>query len=598
MQEHIRRAHAEHYIPKLPASEESFYLMINTPPKEDPNPAAEAEAEAQASLSIQRSDAPDGMIAHEIQPAPGAPFENALFESFMDDIAHIRGVPEATLLLPDELTNHGIPRASGRSSIDFASAPALDSDPLSAITSEYHASVAQLSEANSIPQDPSMATLHQHISMPVSIWDDDDLQPLPGEDVVTVCNQGTASAEIMNGTYPFFDGDCSMFPNPEPAERKPPPSGRGPSELTGGLGPEIRPTTEVTSINALHHQRAVEARNDMVYAWLQETIGVTMLDPGVAGERPLNATNDDDDDGVPVDELTLGSGTENIAQPGQIYYLEEASGLKDPEDFNIMSLGRHWNDAPARLGISPANCRRTQPATSSAAMARFSKMCEDSAEDPALSIAASCGTRRASLPPIYDVEGSTAGHFLCKMADPVREERPRANPSASKRCVVQETLKRKHCDREEEVLDRPEALFGHVPEEIIYRTQGNVVDTRCERLKTALATPESENQPSERSSADPQTTAAEGSVAFGSPRADSPPTPPSLAQVPCCPPATRFRKDQVEGTTGVDCQAKHELTRADDILGSVLSREDIPRELQEQLAQISSILTTVQSKLP
>ncbi|KAK2071507.1 hypothetical protein P8C59_005926 [Phyllachora maydis] len=219
MQEHIRRAHAEHYIPKLPASEESFYLMINTPPKEDPNPAAEAEAEAQASLSIQRSDAPDGMIAHEIQPAPGAPFENALFESFMDDIAHIRGVPEATLLLPDELTNHGIPRASGRSSIDFASAPALDSDPLSAITSEYHASVAQLSEANSIPQDPSMATLHQHISMPVSIWDDDDLQPLPGEDVVTVCNQGTASAEIMNGTYPFFDGDCSMFPNPEPAEQ-------------------------------------------------------------------------------------------------------------------------------------------------------------------------------------------------------------------------------------------------------------------------------------------------------------------------------------------------------------------------------------------
>ena len=34
MQEHIRRAHPEHYISKLPATEESFHLMINTPPSE------------------------------------------------------------------------------------------------------------------------------------------------------------------------------------------------------------------------------------------------------------------------------------------------------------------------------------------------------------------------------------------------------------------------------------------------------------------------------------------------------------------------------------------------------------------------------------
>lgn len=32
MQEHIRRAHPSHYIPKLPATEESFLLMVNTPP--------------------------------------------------------------------------------------------------------------------------------------------------------------------------------------------------------------------------------------------------------------------------------------------------------------------------------------------------------------------------------------------------------------------------------------------------------------------------------------------------------------------------------------------------------------------------------------
>lgn len=36
MQEHIRRAHPEHYIPKLPATEESFQRMINSPPSERP----------------------------------------------------------------------------------------------------------------------------------------------------------------------------------------------------------------------------------------------------------------------------------------------------------------------------------------------------------------------------------------------------------------------------------------------------------------------------------------------------------------------------------------------------------------------------------
>ncbi|KAL8946038.1 MAG: hypothetical protein Q9222_007511 [Ikaeria aurantiellina] len=36
MQEHIRRAHPEYYIAKLPATEESFQLMINTTPSEKP----------------------------------------------------------------------------------------------------------------------------------------------------------------------------------------------------------------------------------------------------------------------------------------------------------------------------------------------------------------------------------------------------------------------------------------------------------------------------------------------------------------------------------------------------------------------------------
>lgn len=42
MQEHIRRAHPEYYISKLPATEESFLLMINTPPSERPHPESPA----------------------------------------------------------------------------------------------------------------------------------------------------------------------------------------------------------------------------------------------------------------------------------------------------------------------------------------------------------------------------------------------------------------------------------------------------------------------------------------------------------------------------------------------------------------------------
>lgn len=55
MQEHIRRAHPEHYISKLPATEESFLLMINTPPSERPpmqQPNATSVPQG-SSLSIQ-----------------------------------------------------------------------------------------------------------------------------------------------------------------------------------------------------------------------------------------------------------------------------------------------------------------------------------------------------------------------------------------------------------------------------------------------------------------------------------------------------------------------------------------------------------------
>ncbi|KAK2766257.1 hypothetical protein FQN54_007774 [Arachnomyces sp. PD_36] len=59
MQEHIRRAHPSHYIPKLPATEESFQLMVNTPldQRSHPPPQPQQQQQQQQPASaIRRAD--------------------------------------------------------------------------------------------------------------------------------------------------------------------------------------------------------------------------------------------------------------------------------------------------------------------------------------------------------------------------------------------------------------------------------------------------------------------------------------------------------------------------------------------------------------
>ena len=66
MQEHIRRAHPEYYLPKLPATKDSFELMISTPPHErpavDPNHANHHHhhGHSQQPQQVQHSD-PSGL---------------------------------------------------------------------------------------------------------------------------------------------------------------------------------------------------------------------------------------------------------------------------------------------------------------------------------------------------------------------------------------------------------------------------------------------------------------------------------------------------------------------------------------------------------
>ncbi|RFU36145.1 hypothetical protein B7463_g224, partial [Scytalidium lignicola] len=64
MQEHIRRAHPEHYISKLPATEDSFQLMINTPPSERPPPPPPPPPSSTTTSSANANLAPHG-YAHE-----------------------------------------------------------------------------------------------------------------------------------------------------------------------------------------------------------------------------------------------------------------------------------------------------------------------------------------------------------------------------------------------------------------------------------------------------------------------------------------------------------------------------------------------------
>lgn len=84
MQEHIRRAHPEHYISKLPATEESFLLMINTPPSER-RPLDQTSAPNAQGLSH----------PHSSLPPP---------------IDHLQGFHERHNYHRDESSNPGTPR--------------------------------------------------------------------------------------------------------------------------------------------------------------------------------------------------------------------------------------------------------------------------------------------------------------------------------------------------------------------------------------------------------------------------------------------------------------------------------------------------------
>ncbi|KAI1107885.1 hypothetical protein F4804DRAFT_328912 [Jackrogersella minutella] len=78
MQEHIRRAHPEHYISKLPATEESFLLMINTPPSDRSQSQAHNSAgPSQANLDQMKGYPHERHVyLRDGSSAPGTPRHN------------------------------------------------------------------------------------------------------------------------------------------------------------------------------------------------------------------------------------------------------------------------------------------------------------------------------------------------------------------------------------------------------------------------------------------------------------------------------------------------------------------------------------------
>ncbi|KAI8684385.1 hypothetical protein FSOLCH5_001090 [Fusarium solani] len=113
MQEHIRRAHPEHYISKLPATEESFLLMINTPPSERRHPDQTSAPTAQG-------------LSHS---QPGLP----------PPVDHLQGFHERHNYHRDESSNPGTPRrVEDLSGAGPPSGPMLGTASAAAALAELH----------------------------------------------------------------------------------------------------------------------------------------------------------------------------------------------------------------------------------------------------------------------------------------------------------------------------------------------------------------------------------------------------------------------------------------------------------------------------
>lgn len=220
-----------------------------------------------------------------------------------------------------------------------------------------------------------------------------------------------------------------------------------------GLDPEQRPRTAVESVNALASRRKEQERKQAVSTWLESNIGQGSQPAPFT--RPIadhpGADSNAEDDGIP-----LGDKTENTHKPGQTYFNPQG-GEFAPEDLEIIHSNQNWADGPRIHAITKEGSRRYQPPTAQAAMAHYDRLCRDN--DSVVSVTATLGTRRRSLPSISDFEvDSLSGNILRRLTISRTEPRkPGGGPGhgflnnlrtlARKRSS---TLKRSHSSHDEE----------------------------------------------------------------------------------------------------------------------------------------------------
>ncbi|KAM0427521.1 hypothetical protein ACHAPT_007481 [Fusarium lateritium] len=186
------------------------------------------------------------------------------------------------------------------------------------------------------------------------------------------------------------------------------------NSVTGhaGLDPNNRPLNETSSINELATARKDEERKGMVGDWLTNKMNDLSVQPTETSQDTINELDRPHDD--PHDEVPFNRETENRFIPGQTYY--RGQGEMNQNDYNLIAADRNWADAPMVHAIRNGADGKHQPETSAAAMERFERMYRDT--DSIISRAATWGTRRRSLPSLFDLDMSevTSGGILKKFS--------------------------------------------------------------------------------------------------------------------------------------------------------------------------------------
>ncbi|KAK7924778.1 hypothetical protein PG985_006832 [Apiospora marii] len=112
MQEHIRRAHPEHYISKLPATEESFNLMVNTPPQDRSQLPQNQPAGASSQQPNNSNNRTPGSAPGAVDPIRGYPLDPRINYSHDDPNA----TPE-TPRRPEDYSNGLLPTANAAAAL-------------------------------------------------------------------------------------------------------------------------------------------------------------------------------------------------------------------------------------------------------------------------------------------------------------------------------------------------------------------------------------------------------------------------------------------------------------------------------------------------